>query len=167
MDYYNDFQRMVRSDNIEQVIDRYRVRKGRDCTDSDTKRSLNEVRDVLDSLKACSRITYPALLKLFKYCASFTTLQLALFLHILQGLPLISFANSEGISEQAAHQMWVRMVAKNPGLATLRKKRRAKYDGKRTPSSTCRTCTHGAPDSPCDLLESRAGQSGGMRQVGS
>ena len=124
MDYYNDFQRMVRSDNIEQVIDRYRVRKGRDCTDSDTKRSLNEVRDVLDSLKACRRITYPALIKLFKYCASFTTLQLALFLHVLQGLPLISFANSEGITEQAAHQMWVRMCAKNPDLANLRKKRR-------------------------------------------
>ena len=131
MDYYNDFQRMVRSDNIEQVIDRYQVRKGKDCTDSDTKRSLNEVRDVIDSLKACRRITYPALIKLFKYCASFTTLQLALFLHILQGLPLISFATGEGISERAAHQMWVRMVAKNPDLANLRKKRRKTHVAQR------------------------------------
>ena len=126
MDYYNDFQSMVRSDNLEQIIDRYHVRKGRDCTDFDTKRSMNEVKDVLDSLKACRRQTYPALIKLFKYCASFTTLQLALFLHVIQGLPLISFATSEGISEQAAHQMWVRMVAKNPDLANVRKKRRNK-----------------------------------------
>ena len=124
MDCYNDFQCLVRSDNIEQVIDRYRVKKGRDCTDSATKRDMNEVGNVIDELKKCRRTTYPALIKLFKYCASFTTLQLALFLHIIQGLPLIKFATSEGISEQAAHQMWVRMVAKNPDLANLRKKRR-------------------------------------------
>lgn len=141
MNYYNDFQRMVRSDNIEQVIDRYHVRNGKDCTDSGTQRSFNEVRDVLDSLKACRRITYPALIKLFKYCASFTTLQLALFLHILQGLPLISFAISEGISEQAAHQMWVRMVAKNPDLANLRKKRRK-------PNGTQRVLEKRVGDSP-------------------
>lgn len=34
MDYYNDFQRIIRSDDIAKVIDRYLVRNGRDCADS-------------------------------------------------------------------------------------------------------------------------------------
>lgn len=131
MDVYNDFQRIVRSDDLEQVIDRYHIRKGRDCTDNNTKRSITEVQDVLDSLKACRRETYPALIKLFKYCATFTTMQLALFLHVIQGLPLISFANGEGITEQAAHQMWARMCVKNPDLANIQKKRRQKNEPQR------------------------------------
>lgn len=124
MDVYNDFQRIVRADNIADVIDRQHIRIGRDCTDSDTKQSLNEMRDVLDAMKKCRRKTYPALIKLCKYCASFTTVQLSLFLHIISGNPLISFANGEGITEQAAQQMWERIVAKNPDLANIRKRRR-------------------------------------------
>lgn len=156
MDYYNDFQNMVRSDDIEQVIDRYHAKKGRDCTDSATKSGMNEVGNVIDELKKCRRTTYPALIKLCRYCASFTTLQLALFLHIIQGLPLISFATSEGITEQAAHQMWCRMVAKNPDLASIRKKRRAKDDAKRTSGNHCRT--HGTLNASCALLEPCEGQ---------
>lgn len=124
MDVYNDFQRIVRSDNIADVIDRQHIRIGRDCTDSDTKQSLNEMCDVLDAMKKCRRKTYPALIKLCKYCASFTAVQLSLFLHIISGNPLISFANGEGITEQAAQQMWERIVAKNPDLANIRKRRR-------------------------------------------
>lgn len=124
MDVYNDFQNMVRSDNLEQVIDQHHLRIGRDCTDNDTKQSLNEIRDVLDSMKKCRRKTYPALIKLCKYCASFTVVQLSLFLHIISGNPLISFANGEGITEQAAQQMWARMVARNPDLDLIRKRRR-------------------------------------------
>lgn len=124
MDVYNDFQRMVRSDNIADVIDRHHIRIGKDCTDNDTKQSLNEMRDVLDSMKRCRRKTYPALIKLCRYCASLTVVQLALFLHIISGNPLITFANGEGITEQAAQQMWERIIAKNPDLATIRKRRR-------------------------------------------
>lgn len=124
MDVYNDFQRIVRSDNLVYVIDRFHLRKGRDCTDFDTKCAMNEVGNVLDEMKKCKRSTYPALIKLCKYCASFTVVQLSLFLHIISGNPLISFAKGEGITEQAAQQMWERIVAKNPDLATIRKRRR-------------------------------------------
>lgn len=161
MDVYNDFQRMVRADNIAEVIDRNHIRNGKDCTDNDTKQSLDEMRDVLDSMKKCRRKTYPALMKLCKYCASFTTVQLALFLHIISGLPLISFANGEGITEQAAHQMWCRMVARNPDLANIRKRRR-KNEHERTSSGNVRA-TQRTPDPSCDVLDSREGQSGGMR----
>ena len=131
MELYNDFQNMVRSDNLAYVIDRFHLRKGRDCTDFDTKSAMNEVGNVLDEMKKCKRSTYPALIKLCRYCSLFTAVQMALFLHIIQGLPLISFALSEGITEQAAQQMWERMVAKNPDLANIRKKRRHQNEPRR------------------------------------
>jgi hypothetical protein len=155
MDVYNDFQRIVRSDNIADVIDRQHIRIGRDCTDNDTKQSLNEMRDVLDSMKKCRRKTYPALIKLCKYCASFSISQLSLFLHILSGSPLISFAMAEGITEQAAHQMWCRMVARNPDLANIRQRRR-KNEHKRTSSGSQSHPTY-------DVLGEREGESGGVR----
>ncbi|MBO5905671.1 MAG: hypothetical protein J6Q84_04555 [Kiritimatiellae bacterium] len=150
MDVYNDFQRMARSDNIAEVIDRHHIRIGRDCTDNDTKQSLNEMRDVLDSMKKCRRKTYPALIKFCKYCASFTVVQLALFLHIISGNPLISFANGEGITEQAAQQMWERIVAKNPDLANIRKRRR-KNEHKRTSSGN--GVNGRTPGASCNILE--------------
>lgn len=156
MDVYNDFQRIVRSDNIADVIDRQHIRIGRDCTDNDTKQSLNEMRDVLDSMKKCRRKTYPALIKLCKYCASFTVVQLSLFLHIISGNPLISFANGEGITEQAAQQMWERIVAKNPDLANIRQRRRKNEHDKRTSSGS-------QPHPTYDVLGEREGESGGMR----
>ena len=131
MELYNDFQNMVRSDNLAEVIDRHHLRIGRDCTDFDTKCAMNEVGNILDEMKKCKRSTYPALIKLCRYCSLFTVEQMALFLHIIQGLPLISFALSEGITEQAAQQMWERMVAKNPDLANIRKKRRHQNEPRR------------------------------------
>lgn len=131
MELYNDFQNMVRSDNLAYVIDRFHLRKGRECIDYDTKTAMNEVGNVLDEMKKCKRSTYPAIIKLCRYCSLFTTVQMALFLHIIQGLPLISFANGEGITEQAAQQMWERMVAKNPDLANIRKKRRHQNEPRR------------------------------------
>ena len=123
MDVYNDFQNMVRSDNLSEVIDRHHLRKGRECIDYDTKIAMNEVGNVLDEMKKCKRSTYPALIKLCRYCSLFTVEQMALFLHIISGRPLIEYALCEGTSEQAAQQMWERMVAKNPDLANIRKKR--------------------------------------------
>jgi hypothetical protein len=156
MDVFNDFQRIVRSDNIADVIDRHHIRIGKDCTDNDTKQSLNEMRDVLDAMKKCRRKTYPALIKLCKYCASFSISQLSLFLHILSGSPLISFAMAEGITEQAAHQMWCRMVARNPDLANIRKRRRKNEYDKRTSSDSQSHPTY-------DVLGEREGESGGVR----
>ena len=146
MDYYNDFQNMVRSNNIERVIDNHRIRKGRDCISADTRQSMCEVMDVIDEMKKCRRKTYPALIKLCKICASFTIVQMSLFLHVIQGLPLISFAISEGISEQAAQQMWVRMCAKNPDLTYVRKKRRSKDEHNRT------SCSSRRPSVPRNIL---------------
>jgi hypothetical protein len=46
---------------------------------------------------------------------------------------------AEGITEQAAHQMWMRIVRKNPDLANIRQRRRK--------------------DEPQRLLEERVGKS--------
>lgn len=124
MDYYNDFQRMVRSDDIAKVIDRHRVRIGKDCADMRHNQSISELAEVLSAMRAVGRKAYPALSKLCKLCASLTVHQLSLFLHVTAGGPLISFAMAEGITEQAAHQMWCRIVRKNPDLANIRKRRR-------------------------------------------
>jgi hypothetical protein len=124
MDVYNDFQRMVRSDDITKVIDRHRVRIGKDCADMKHNQSISELEGVFSAMRAVGRKAYPALSRLCKICTSLTVHQLALFLHISAGGPLISFAMDEGITEQAAHQMWMRIVRKNPDLATIRKRRR-------------------------------------------
>lgn len=153
MDVYNDFQRMVRSDNIDLVIEKYHLLKGRDCADYRNNQSLIAMQEVMSAMRAVSRKAYPALIKLCSICVSLTVSQLALFLHITAGNPLISFAKSEGISEQAAHQMWCRIVRKNPDLANIRKRRR-KYEYKRTSSSS--HPTHA-------VLGEREGKSGGMR----
>lgn len=130
MNYYNDFQRVVRSDDIEKIIDRHRIRNGKDCADSRNNQPISEISDVLSAMRAVRRKAYPALVKLCCVCATLTISQFSLFLHVTAGRPLISFAKSEGISEQAAHQMWCRIVRKNPDLATIRK-RRKKYEPQR------------------------------------
>ena len=124
MDYYNDFQRMVRSDDITKVIDRHHVRNGIDCADNKHNQSISELADVLSAMRAVGRKAYPALSRLCKICTSLTVQQLALFLHVIAGGPLISYAMAEGITEQAAHQMWCRIVRKNPDLANIHKRRR-------------------------------------------
>ncbi len=155
MDVYNDFQRMVRSDDIEKVIGCHRIRIGKDCADNKHNQSISELADVLAAMRAVGRKAYPALSRLCKICASLTVHQLALFLHITAGGPLISFAMAEGITEQAAHQMWMRMVARNPDLANIRKRRR-KNEHERTSSGS-------QPHPTYDVLGEREGESGGMR----
>lgn len=155
MNYYNDFQRMVRSDDIAKVIDRHRVRNGKDCADNKHNQSISELTGVLSAMRVVGRKAYPALSKLCKLCASLTVHQLALFLHVTAGVPLISFAMAEGITEQAAHQMWCRIVRKNPDLANIRKRRR-KNEHKRTSSGSQQS-------SPHDLLGECERKGGGMR----
>lgn len=156
MDVYNDFQRIVRSDNIADVIDRQHIRIGRDCTDNKHNQSISELAEVLSAMRAVGRKAYPALSKLCKLCASLTVHQLALFLHVTAGSPLISFAMAEGITEQAAHQMWMRMVARNPDLANIRQRRRKNEHDKRTSSDS-------QPHPTYDVLGEREGESGGVR----
>ena len=158
MNYYNDFQRMVRSDDIEKVIANHRVRIGKDCADMKHNQSISELAEVLAAMRAVGRKAYPALSRLCKLCASLTVHQLALFLHITAGGPLISFAMAEGITEQAAHQMWCRIVRKNPDLANIRKRRRKNEHDKRTSGGSVRAAQR-TSDPSCDLLESREGQS--------
>lgn len=123
MDYFNDFQRVVRSDDISAVIDRYRLKQGRDCTDTETRRAMRDVLSVIDAMKLCRRDSYPHIIKLARFCASFTPTQCALFFHVIGGGTLSEYAISEGVSEQAAHQMWCRIVRKNPELDGIHKRR--------------------------------------------
>lgn len=111
MNYYNDFQRMVRSDDIEKVIANHRVRNGKDCADNKHNQSISELADVLAAMRAVGRKAYPALSRLCKICASLTVHQLALFLHITAGGPLISSAMAEGITEQAENQIPSRHIS--------------------------------------------------------
>lgn len=46
MDYYNDFQNVVRSDDIALIIDRYHLRKGRECVDTETLKAMKDVLSV-------------------------------------------------------------------------------------------------------------------------
>ena len=156
MDYYNDFQRIVRSDDITKIIDRHHLRNGKDCADSRNNQSLIAMQDVMSAMRAVGRKAYPALIKLCCICATLTISQFSLFLHVTAGRPLITFAKSEGISEQAAHQMWCRIVRKNPDLALIRKRRRKHEHDKRTSSGS-------QPHPTYDVLGEREGESGGMR----
>jgi hypothetical protein len=155
VNYYNDFQRIVRSDDITKVIDRHRVRNGKDCADMKHNQSISELAGVLSAMRAVGRKAYPALSRMCKICASLTVHQLALFLHITAGGPLISFAMAEGITEQAAHQMWCRIVRKNPDLANIRKRRR-KNEHERTSSDS-------QLNAPRTLLGQSEERGGGLR----
>ena len=72
MDYYNDFQRIIRSDDITKVIDRYLLRNGRDCADSRNNQPISEISDVFSAMRAVRRNAYPALIKLCCICATLT-----------------------------------------------------------------------------------------------
>jgi hypothetical protein len=154
VNYYNDFQRIVRSDDITKVIDRHRVRIGKDCADNKHNQSISELAGILSAMRAVGRKAYPALSRLCKICASLTVHQLALFLHITAGGPLISFAMAEGITEQAAHQMWCRIVRKNPDLANIRKRRRNEHE---------RTSSDSQLNTPRTLLGQSEERGGGLR----
>lgn len=130
MDVYNDFQNIVRSENVSEVIDKYHLRKGRECLDFPTKKAMDDFLSVLDVLKLCRRESYQWIVKFAKILSSLSVAQCALFIHVIGGGALIEYAISEGISEQAAQQMWCRIVRKNPELKDI-KRRRFKDDARR------------------------------------
>lgn len=123
MNYYNDFQNVVRSDDLTELIDKYHLRAGRDCTDDETKRAMDDVRNVIDALKLCRPSAHEAVINLAKVLASCSPTQFRLFIHIIGGGALIEYAIREGISEQAAHQMWWRLVNKNPSIKDVHRRR--------------------------------------------
>lgn len=125
MDYYNDFQRIVRSDDIGRVIDRFAVKRGRDVEDPSLRRDMDDVLCVVDAIKAARETSYPALINLACICASLTVEQFSLFAHVLCGWGLTEYANSRGVSREAVHRQWRRIVAKNPSLADMARRRTA------------------------------------------
>lgn len=123
MECFNDFQNIVRSDNLTEVIEKYHIRKGRECIDDETRKAMRDVLSILDSLKTCGKASIPWILKFAKIISTFSPSQFSLFIHIIGGGQLIQYAISEGISEQAAHQMWWRLVRKNPELKDIYRRR--------------------------------------------
>lgn len=123
MDWYNDFQRMVRSDDISRVIDREAVRPGRDVESPAVRRDMDDVLVVVDAIKSARETSYPALINLACICSSLTVEQFALFAHVLCGWGLTEYANSRGVSREAVHRQWKRIVAKNPSLAYMTARR--------------------------------------------
>lgn len=123
MDVYNDFQRIVRSDDISGVIDREALRPGRDVEKPSLRRDMDDVLGVVDAIKAARESSYPALISLASICASLTVEQFALFAHVLCGWGLTEYANTRGVSREAVHRQWKRIVAKNPSLANMTRRR--------------------------------------------
>lgn len=119
MDYFNDFQNVVRSDDIERVIDRFAVRRGRDVEYPDVRRDMDDVLGVIDAIKAARETSYPALIGLAGICASLTVEQFSLLAHVLCGWGLTEYARFRGVSREAVHRQWRRIVAKNPALADM------------------------------------------------
>lgn len=123
-DWFNDFQRIVRSDDIEGIIDREALRPGRDVDTPEIKRQKLDVLGVVDAIKASDSGSYPALIRLAAICASLTEEQFALFTWILGGGGLTKYAMDRGVSRAAVHRQWGRIVAKNPSLKDMTSRRR-------------------------------------------
>lgn len=120
MDWYNDFQRMVRADNIEHVIDKYREWRGRDCTTPEQKRAREDVKAVLDAIYASSPSSHAALIRLADTCARLTTKQFALLIHILRGGTFSEYAIDEGVTGAAVGQRWKTAVKHSPVLSGIK-----------------------------------------------
>ena len=120
MDYYNDFQRIVRSNNIESVIDQYREWRGRECLTPEQIRSRDDVKSVLDAIYSSRPCSHKALIRLAKICASLNPSQFNLLIHILRGGTLTEYANTEGVSCSAVSQRLATMFRRDPILMSLR-----------------------------------------------
>lgn len=119
MDTYNDFQNMVRSNNIEDVIDRYREWRGRDLRTPEQIRSHNDVKSVLDAIYASCPSSHAALIRLAEICSKLSPKQFDLLIHILRNGTLTQYALSDGVSTSAVSQRWKTVVGKCPDLSCL------------------------------------------------
>ena len=122
-DWYNDWQNMVRSDRIEDVIDRHRVRRGRDVSTDEQKRAKNDLQGILDAVYACAPSSYLHVVNLFATFANLTPDQLALAIHTLRGGTFTEYASCEGVSKAAIGQRWKTVVKRSPKLSKAKRGR--------------------------------------------
>lgn len=121
MDWYNDFQRMVRSDDIEGIIDRECLRRGRDIESRGQKRKRKDILGILDALYACDPASYPAAIKLASVFHAVTPDQMKLIIHTLRNGTFTEYAKCEGVTKAAVGQRWKTVVKRSPALAKVKR----------------------------------------------
>ena len=119
-DYFNDFERVVRSDDIDSVIDNHRLRDGRSCLTSEQERIRADVLSVLDVLYSAPDASRPALIRLASIVSSLEPGQLGLLVHILRGGTFTDYALCEGVTKAAVGQRWKTIVGRCPLLAEVK-----------------------------------------------
>ena len=117
MDWYNDFQRMVRSDDIGRIIDRHGIRRGKTCR----TRQEESVLSVLDAIYASDPSAYPALIRLATIFHAVTPDQMKLIVHVLRGGTFTQYAMTEGVTKAAVGQRWKTAVKRSPLLAKVKR----------------------------------------------
>lgn len=121
-DYYNDHQNMVRSADIESVIDKFSEWRGRDCRTREQIRCHMDVAAVLDAIYAACPESYPALIRLASICASLTPRQYSLLVHVLRNGTFSEYAIGDGTTPAAVGQRWATMVRACPDLAEVKRR---------------------------------------------
>ena len=121
MDWYNDFQNIVRSDEIERIIDRHRLRKGRNVESAEHLRRKKDVLGVLDALYACDPASYPAVIRLANVFHAVTPDQMRLIIHTLRNGTFTEYAKDEGVTKAAVGQRWKTVVKRSPLLAKVKR----------------------------------------------
>lgn len=119
-DYFNDFERVVRSDDIDSVIDNHRLREGRSCLTPEQERIRADVLSVLDVLYSAPDSSRPALIRLASIVSSLEPGQLGLLVHVLRGGTFTDYALCEGVTKAAVGQRWKTIVGRCPLLAEVK-----------------------------------------------
>ena len=117
MDWYNDFQRMVRSDRIEDVIDRHGIALPKHGHTKEEESVLS----VLDAIYASDPSAYPALIRLATIFHAVTPDQMKLIVHVLRGGTFTQYAMTEGVTKAAVGQRWKTAVKRSPLLAKVKR----------------------------------------------
>lgn len=119
-DYFNDFERIVRSDDIDSVIDNHRLRDGRSCLTPEQERSRADVLSVLDVLYSAPDASRPALIRLASVVSPLEPGQLGLLVHVLRGGTFTDYALCEGVTKAAVGQRWKTIVGRCPLFAEVK-----------------------------------------------
>ena len=121
MDWFNDFQNIIRSDDIERVIDKHRLRRGRDVECEEIIRKRRDILGILDALYACDPASYPAAIRLANVFHAVTPDQMRLIIHTLRNGTFTEYALSEGVTKAAVGQRWKTAVKRSPLLAKVKR----------------------------------------------
>lgn len=119
-DYFNDFERVVRSDDIDSVIDNHRLRGGRSCLTPEQERVRADILSILDVLYSAPGSSRPALIRLASIVSSLEPDQLGLLVHVLRGGTFTEYALCEGVTKAAVGQRWKTIVGRCPLLAEVK-----------------------------------------------